>query len=285
MKTKKTRILLILLACLPASAVPGQSGNLDLHVNPDIHSRKIASVSIDDPRLGEPAPVLDDAKAALGWQFAEFQGTVDGYVPDAKIGKDMLPVDDTVIRLEPDPQGQVLGVYRFGDPIEIIDTGIWWKIQVRKPFTVYFLADTLSPVALATGAPTATGTAVQVDTSAGIIDDTTLFKTSVEPATGGIPPVSVIQKEKEPRQGIEARSFTGLLRKSKNRVGIFRAKAPYYLVGDTGKRLLWVSFGDTIMPGTINLYIGRNVIIHGEPVQDEKSKEWILHVLSIRENR
>ena len=70
MNTNNTRILLILLTTLPASVIIGQSNTLDLFINPDIHSRKVASVAVDDPRLGEAAPVLDEAKAALGWQFA-----------------------------------------------------------------------------------------------------------------------------------------------------------------------------------------------------------------------
>ena len=210
--------------------------------------------------------------------------SLEGYVPDAKIGKDMLPVDNTIIKLEPDEQSEVLGIYTFGDPIEIIDTGLWWKIQVKTEFPVYFVMDRLPPVALAADAANSTGTSMEIETTAGIIDDTTLFNTSVEPAGGGVPPVSIMEQEQEPR-GIVARSYTGMLRKSRNRVVIFKAKAPYYLVGENGKRLLWVDFGEIIMPGSINLYIGRNVIIHGEPTQDEKSKEWILHVRTIRETR
>lgn len=276
---------MILLAGLATNGVLGQGGTVDLYINPDIHSRKIASASIGDPRLGEPAPVADDAKAALGWQSASYRGAFVGYVPDAKIGKDMLPVDDTMIRVEPSATSAALGTYKFGDSIEIIDTGLWWKVQVEKTLPVYFVADTLPPVALVPDPVEVSATPVDIDASTGIIDDTVVFRTSVEPAEGGIPPVSIIEREREPRMGVVARSYTGMLRKSKNRVGIFKAKAPYYLVGENGKRLLWVDFGEIIMPGSINLFIGRSVIIHGEPTQDEKSKEWILHVRTIRENR
>ncbi len=285
MKNTQTRILLILSAFIPLSAVLGQSTNLDLYINPDIYSKKIASTKLDDPRLGTPSPVLDDAKAALGWQFADFTGTVEGYVPDAKIGKDMFPVNNTIIRAQPGEGSAALGVYTFGNPMEIIDTGLWWKIQVEATFPVYFVMDTLPPVPLAPSISDSNMATADIEPSAGMIDDTTLFDTSVVVADGGVPPVSIIERTPEPRKGVVAQYYTGILHRSKHRIGLFKAKAPYYLEGANGKRLLWVDFGEIIMPGSINEFLGRDVIINGEPTQDEKSKQWILHVRTIRNTR
>jgi len=284
MKNTQTRIFLILSVILPLSAVLGQSTNLDLYINPDIYSKKVASTNLDDPRLSTPSPVLDDAKAVLGWQFADFAGAVEGYVPDAKIGKDMLPVNNTIIRAEPGEGNAALGVYTFGNPIEIIDTGLWWKIQVEATFPVYFVIDTLPAVPLAPSISDSNVATADIDPSAGMIDDTTLFDTSVVVAEGGVPPVSIIERIPEPRKGVVAQYYTGTLYRSKHRIGMFRAKAPYYLEGANGKRLLWVDFGEIIMPGSINEFVGRDVIINGEPTQDEKSKQWILHVRTIRNN-
>jgi hypothetical protein len=281
------RISNVFIACMTLGVIHVQAQTLDLYLNPDTQSKKIDTVKLDDARLGEPAPVANDALAALGWQYAPFKGLIRGFVPDAKIGKDMLPVNDTIIREDPSEDSAALGVYTYGDPVTIIDTGSWWQIAVQTTFPVYFVDQQLPATSLF---EEQTSVAIEpapleLAPPATISDDTVLFNETVDGPSEAAPPVSIAQRENEPRMGVLARSYTGHLERSKTRLGLFRAKAPYQLTGDDGRRLLWVTFAETILPGTINMFLGKDVIVHGEPIVDEKSKDWILYVRTIRENR
>jgi len=145
MKKILTRLLLPLLLATAGGTLRGQATQVEVYLKPDIESKNLGTMSLQDPRLGQATPVLEDAKAALGWHFADFTGMVDGYVPDAKIGKDLMPVDNAMIYSEPSTNGIVLGTYHQGVEIEIIDTGAWWHIRYGGSVPVYFVLDTPPP--------------------------------------------------------------------------------------------------------------------------------------------
>ncbi|HKJ90716.1 MAG TPA: hypothetical protein VJ960_06250, partial [Oceanipulchritudo sp.] len=87
MKNYRMSALEALGFLLPAGFLLAQEAPVNLYLEPDVASKQVATVSLDDPRLGSPLPVMNEAKAALGWHSAPFEGPVTGYVPDSEIGK------------------------------------------------------------------------------------------------------------------------------------------------------------------------------------------------------
>jgi hypothetical protein len=278
MKIDMKRLPQILFILMPLSMSWGQDVALDLHIRPDIHSKKVETVQASDPRLSEPAPVMDEAKAILGWQFADFSGSVEGYVPDAKIGKDLLPVDDTLIRAEPSNDGSVLGVYRFGDPIEVIDTGLWWKVRVETTFPVYFVVETPAAVVPLASEPEP----ALVDDPVAQVEETAVEEISSGTSVRSGPSLS--RSSNPPRAGVVGQSYAGVFRQAKKRFGLLKPKGDYYLEGPDGKRLAWIELDSAVISGPVRQFLDQPVVIHGERVLSEKSSHWIIQAHNIRPN-
>ena len=278
MKIDMKRLPQILFILMPLSVSWGQDVTLDLHIRPDIHSKKVETVQAGDPRLSQPAPVMDEAKAILGWQYADFSGSVEGYVPDAKIGKDLLPVDDTLIRAEPSNDGSVLGVYRFGDPIEVIDTGLWWKVRVETTFPVYFVVETPAAVVPLASEPEPT----LFDEPMAQVEETAVEEISSGTSDRSGPSLS--RSSNPPRAGVVGQSYAGVFRQAKKRFGLLKPKGDYYLEGPDGKRLAWIELDSAVISGSVRQFIDQPVVIHGERVLSEKSSHWIIQAHNIRPN-
>lgn len=278
MKDQKTRLLLFLLPLLPAAPLNGQTELIDLYVGPDIQSTRINSVSLEDPRLGQPTPVLDEAKAALGWHFADFSGEAEGYVPDAKIGKDLLPVDNTLIYAGPAESSTVLGVYQFGQEIEVIDTGAWWKVRINSGFPVYFLLEEPAPLPAVTAAAAAPLAAMEP-----VIEDAPPVVDAV-PAAVAVATVPAVLDDTDdnPRPGVLGQSYHGTFKRSKKHLGLFKPKAPYYLEDASGDRIAWVDVENIVIPGSIKDFLDEQVIIHGE--RSRLKTDWIIHARNMRLN-
>lgn len=268
----------ILFILMPLSVSWGQDVTLDLHIRPDIYSQKVETIQANDPRLGQPAPVMDEAKAILGWQYADFAGSVEGYVPDAKIGKDLLPVDDTLIRAEPSNDGSVLGVYTFGNPIEVIDTGLWWKVRVETTFPVYFVVDTPAAVAPLASEPEP----VLFDEPVAQVEESSIEDAPYE--ASDLRRSALSSSSNPPRAGVVGQSYAGVFRQAKKRFGILKPKGDYYLEGSDGKRLAWIELDSAVISGSVRKFIDQPVVIHGERVLSEKSTHWIIQAHNIRPN-
>lgn len=282
MKNQKTRMLILIGLWLPLGPLAGQSGTpVDLYIQPDVDARKIGSASLDGAQLGQPAPVMDEDKAALGWHYAEYTDLIEGYVQDAKIGKDLLPVEDAIIYSAPSTDSPVLGVYNFGEDVEILDTGAWWTIRVEMTFPVYFVLDAPPPLPPVTGE--ATGALVAIDPEPAAEPDSPIFDEeppSQETRAGSGPNLS----EWQPRIGtpdVLGQRYEGTFRKSKKSFGLFKPKAPFYLEGPRGKRIAWVDTKDIVMPGSLKQYLDKVVIVHGS--RDLlSSKDWVIRANNMR---
>lgn len=260
-----TRSTLLLSVCLAGTATM-LSGAIELYLQPDLQSEILETVEDGDQRLGSPAPVLDEVAASVGWHFAEFNGTINGYVPDAKIGKDLFPVDNAIIYSGPSSDSPVITVYRTGDNLEIIDTGVWWEVRLTTAFPVYFLVDPLS--------------SPPVITTSTLDDDPLMSQT--EPVTQ---PSGIVIPEKtypEVPGDVTGQVYQGVLVKAKKSLGLFTPKAPFYLKDPSGGRIAWLDTSRWIGSGTLNDFIGKPVLIHGEREFDASSKEWIIHVRNMR---
>lgn len=261
-----------------AATAHGQANPLTLHIQPDIQSREIARVALQDPRLGQPAPVLDEAKAALGWNFAEFTDQVEGYVPDAKIGKDLLPVDSTIIRSTPGPNEPVLGVYRTGQAIEVIDTGDWWKIRTRMAFPVYFVLDSPAPLPAVIGLAE---TAPAEPDSPRIIEAPVTDTDAPEPSSGSAPSRAE-QAAPPPQPDIIGQSYEGTFRRAKKVLGLFAPKATFFLEQADGRRIAWIDTSGLVIPGSLKAYLDKPVIVYGDRDYMAASREWIIRARTMR---
>jgi hypothetical protein len=278
MKILKTRPLLFLLLQVAIPGIlAGQATSIDIHISPNIQSAKVDRISLDDFRLGQPTPVLDEAKAALGWHFASYSGEIEGYVPDAKIGKDMLPVDNTLLYSSPSTESTVLAVYKFGDNLEILDTGLWWKVRFEGDFPVYFVLDTPPPLPAVTA--TAASTPVAPATvPAPVIETAAVVTSSPVPIVTTLP--STTLDDEAPVPGVIGQSYHGTFKRSKKHLGLFKPKAAFYLEDASGDRIAWLAIEDIVVPGTINSYLDEQVVIHGE--RSRLKSDWIIHARNMR---
>ncbi|MFO7726602.1 MAG: hypothetical protein R6V45_13785 [Oceanipulchritudo sp.] len=282
MKIYRMSALQALGFLLPAGILLAQEARVDLYLEPDIASQWVASVSLDDPRLGTPAPVMDEARAAIGWQVAEFEGPVTGYVPDAKIGKDLLPVDNTPIYSQPEADSPVLGLYRDADRLEIIDTGNWWKLEIETVFPVYFVLDSIPAL------PPVSGEAiVELDQDPRPDSDPVIFET---PPLGTAPSARAAESgEQETRPlpapvspGLTGKSFEGTFMESQRRFGLFSPKEPFFLADSRGRRIAWIDTSEILVPGSLRAFLGKRVIIHGKRKYLQPSGDWILQARNMR---
>lgn len=261
-----------MLPVVLGNVLTGQAADIELHLAADSQSRQLESISLDDPRLGQPTPVMDEAKAALGWHFADFSGTVEGYVQDAKIGKDLLPVDNTLIHASPSSDSRVLSVYRFGDDLEVVDTGVWWKIRFTGTFPVYFVLDTPPPL------PAVTGTADVVAAPAPVIE-TAPVAAAQAPAIVSTVPLPSDEME-APRPGAIGQRYDGIFRRSKKRFGLLKPRSPYFLEDASGDRIAWLDVSEIVLPGPINAFLDEPVVIHGE--RSRIKSDWMIHARNMR---
>ena len=291
MKKKITRTIVLLGVFVSAGVANGQ-GLIDLYMQPEIQAGKVDSVTLDDPRLGQPAPVMDDAKAALGWHYAEFEDSVDGYTPDGKIGKDLLPVNGAIIYGGPSTDSPVLGTYRDGSYIEIKDTGAWWKFQIRMRFPVYFVLDAPPPLPPVTAEAEAPVVAIApppqpiepipLVTPSPVIEEAPIVETTTRaPATSTVPRVERQPASVTPPDVI-GQIYQGTFKLSKKTFGLFKPQAPFYLESAEGNRIAWVDTSKIVVPGSLKTYVDKAVIIHGERDFIESSKDWIIRARNMR---
>lgn len=288
MKISKTPAGLLMAALLPAGSAIGQAVTVDLYIQPDEDSRLIESVLLDDPRLSQPAPVMDEDKAEAGWHYAGFTDSIEGYVSDAQIGKDLFPVENAIIHAGPAAESVVLGVYQPGEPVEIIETGMWWKIRISLDFPVYFRKDGPAPLPPVTGTPTGAIEEIPAEPALApepepVIGEMTLVDESesaaaAATATGPAP----IPERKPVEPEVTGQRYEGTFKRAKRFLGMIKPKAAFYLEGSNGKRIAWVDTDDIVVPGSLKPYLDQAVIIHGEREYLDSKRDWIIRARNMR---
>jgi hypothetical protein len=280
MKNTLMRTLLLIAFALSGWSLSGQDEPLELYIQPDIQAKEVGRATLDDPRLGQPTPVLDEARAALGWHFAEFTDEVEGFVPDSKIGKDLLPVNDTVVRAGPSSDSPVLGVYKTGDSIEVMDTGTWWKIRSKMAFPVYFVLDSPPPLPPVTGA--VADSIEEMPPEPVLVEPVITESTIVDAGSDSLDPIRPKESLRPARPDIMGQSYAGTFKQSKKFLGLFKPKSPFYLEGADGKRIAWVDIENIVIPGSLKAYLDKAVIIHGEREYLSSGGDWIIRARNMR---
>lgn len=285
MKNQKMRALSLIAFLFTAGFLTARETAVDLYLQPDTDSKKIDQVELDDPRLGQPAPVMDEARAALGWHFADFSDRITGYVRDAKIGKDLLPVENAIIYSAPSTESPVLGVFQIGDSIEILDTGEWWTLEVEKDFPVYFVLDTPPPLPPVTGTAAEEEPLVELEPEqpgelSPVIEETPAVDVGPAPRREAARPLR--EAEQTPPPQVIGQSYEGVFMRSKRFLGLFKPTAPFYLEAADGSRIAWVDTSGIVVPGTLKEYLDKQVIVHGEREFLPSSKDWIIRARNMR---
>jgi hypothetical protein len=282
-----------LISCaLFSAALMVRGENVDLHLQPDIASPVVATVSADSPLLDGGTAVLDEARAALGWQFTDYSGMTTGYVPDAKIGKDLLPVENAIIYSRPEADSPVLTVFRKDMPLEIVDTGLWWELRLEASFPVYFVSTAPPELPAVTGIatveaqPAVTESPALPPASPSITTDPVVDTPAGTPATA--PAFTPSDRSTPPAVGplrdpaFAGQSYEGIFKRSSKRFGLFRPKADYFLENAQGRRVAWVDLSKIVIPGSISNYLDEAVIIHGPRDKVDSSRDWIIHARNMR---
>ena len=266
--------MLLFLASLLASQLVGQPATLDLYLRPDAAEAPLATVPANDQRLGDVLPVIEADLAAAGWRFADFTGEVAGYIPDSKIGKDLQPVEGALILAGPSSEAPVLGVFKDGDPLDIIDTGAWWEVRWTGTLTVFFVQSTpppLPPVTVDVAAPLASGSAAVAMGS----------DATGNAATGSGSSIALPDRPMVAPKGL-IQGFEGVFRQAKPTLGLFKPKAPFFLEGADGNRIAWIDTQELILSGTLKSYFDKPVILYGE-MEAISSRDWIIRARTLRE--
>jgi len=268
---------------------------LDLYLEPDLETAPVATTTLDDPDFSPGGEVLDDEKAELGWRWGEWTSEMTGYVRDAQIGKDLLPVDGAIVFRRGEEGSPVLTTLQANDSIEILDTGAYWEIRFTQPIPVYYLEEApatepppvaaapreevpaAEPPPVATSpreASSAAGTpAVE---SAPAWDDASSRSSSLERSPTPAEANEVISSDRL------ARNFEGTFVRSPRRFGILPAQHPFALEDIDGNRIAWVNIDEIVLPGSLENYIGREVLIHGTKTWSAKDKAFFIFAKNMR---
>lgn len=275
---------------LHATAVVNLAGaGVQLYLEPDIRSQKLEVLEAGDPLLVNGQPATDPAKAVLGWQQVEKITSVRGFVPDAEIGKDLLPVDGTPLHKMADSESATYGFYRDGMSSRILDRGMWWSIEVEMPITAFFLPAMPAIVKEGTGgestvenAPVALFQVSENEPSPQVSNPpvASLQESTPNVSRPNLEPVNSSQTQL--LQGVMSQRFEGTFRKSRGFLGIRTPTYPYYLEGRTGARLAWIDTETMIYTGALEDYIGQKVIVFGEMDPDASAAKRTISARNMR---
>lgn len=240
-----------------------------LYPEADAQSEPIATIGLGDPRLIEGAPVVDEALAAQGWYWGEFSGEFQGYVPDAKIGKDLLPVEGAFILAAPDADSRILTTVTAEDirenRIEIIDRGTWWTVSFSKPIPVFYREPVVSAEPVPEPAADDQVRPVAVE------PEPVVPPTPTPPEEPSSPPPNEVAPPAEPEAapaenfvaGTVGTTLRGKLRQAEARFFVFPPPYKFELIDENGERVAYVDFSNAVLQRPISAYLGESVSVFG----------------------
>lgn len=281
----------LLMVALGANA---QTGILTLYEQPDVNAPVVAKAGLEDPRLGTASAVFDEAKAALGWQVADFEIQTTGFVADGLIGKDLLPVENALVRAAPRETAPVLGTVVPGEPMEVLDNGPFWEVRLTVARPVYFLPPdppALPPVTAAAPAEAASATTAPMEESRApapaspVITEDPVVDRPPPPATGvaAAPTTPAPEEAASTAAGLAiGQSFEGVFERTSGFMGLFRPPYPFAIENVNGRRIAYVDVSEIVLPGSLKNYLGERVIVYGPRRQHKDSDEWVILARNMR---
>jgi hypothetical protein len=281
----------LLMMTLSAHA---QNGIVTLYEKPDVRAPVVAKAGLKDPRLSEASPVFDEAKAALGWQVANFEIETTGYVADSSIGKDLLPVENALVRAVPRESALVLGTVVADASMEVLDTGPYWEVRLTVARPVYFLppdppalppVTASAPAAAAAPPPERAEARTQPAPASPVITEDPVVDRTVPPSAGvtaaPAAPATTGTASTAPSLAI-GQSFEGVFKRTSGFMGLFRPPYPFALENANGRRIAYVDVAEIVLPGSLKNYLGERVIVYGPRRQHKDSDEWVILARNMR---
>lgn len=305
-------LLFLFLACLS-----GRSQGIPVYLEPDAASSPIATLDPASLATIDAMPVLDEARAAQGWMFSEYNGTFRGFIDPALVQGDAVK-PGTPAFLRPDRNSPVLSVILEGDTVRVTRRAAdWVEVEFQKLIPVYFLgaaspaapdatapATAIVPAAAAASAP-AEDTPIPVQPVTRLQDTPESLPAppaetppasapELEPLTtapGTAPPLvrpgelgGAGQPWTQPNAPAVdiPRSIQGrLVRAGRNWRG---ARPPYVYelqAPGAGDRIAWVDLSDTVMT-SVGAFLNRDVILYGAIVEVSGQKVPLVRVQLIK---
>lgn len=276
----------IVFGILPA-LLSAQEAGIPVFLEPIANATRVATIAPDQVNLIESYPVLDDAKAADGWMFAEYQGTFAGFVDPSAVTKGLRVQSNTPVYLRPDNRSPVLALIQSDDPVEILQVGTdWVEIEFEKLVPVYYQdpsvvgypqADTRPqtetpqpreprPTEQPDEEPIPVEPLMRAGNKQPEPEPETLEPIRTPPqidVSPGLNPnrESALVPEGSPASDIP-RSIEGKLVRSSRLFG-FNPKYEFELKAPGGKRLAWVDLSGVLV-SSLAPYVGNQVRIYGE---------------------
>lgn len=228
--------------------------SVTLYFEPDTEAAVAAHLDPTDRALENAKPVLEAVKQSEGWLWMEYEVSFNGFVKNEEIGKNLTVKPGAIVRLRPDGDSPILTIIEIMDVVELFDVGDWAQIELTKPVPVYLQKSPPTPISAKVS---------PVAIQPGLIE----VPTDTIPSVQGRPVIETTL----PAASLH-REFVGTL-KSHRRHFPLRSKYNLKLVNEKGKRIAFVEHDGLLLSGSLEDFIGKEVIIFGvlEPVKEPKS--------------
>lgn len=291
----------IVFGILPGMLTAQEAG-IPVFLEPVPNSTRVASIDPNQINLIESYPVLDDAKAADGWMFAEYQGTFSGFVDPAAVAKGLRVQNNTPAYLRPDSRSPVLALIQSNDPVEILQVGTdWVEIEFEKLVPVYFQDPNVvgfpeTDITPETEAPLPPEEPEEEPIPVEPLMRAGTQQPDPEPEPETLEPIrtppqidvspglnpereSALVPEGAPASDIP-RFIEGKLVRSTRLFG-FKPKYEYELKAPGGRRLAWVDLSGTLV-SSLAPYIGNQVRIYGEIQSTSQGNPTVVFARTLR---
>ncbi|MEY3000273.1 MAG: hypothetical protein RL648_487 [Verrucomicrobiota bacterium] len=245
----KTLPLILFFSCL---GLANAQALVDLHVAPDASAKFITRIDPNSPSLGPATPVDDPARAAEGWVSATYSRSLTGYIHSSNMGPDQTPQPGAAIFSFPIENSAPVGTCLQGDAVEILSRGEWLQIRVQRQLVAYYRGSS------APSSATASAKAMAAKDPAR------------EPVREPIVERPITQ------------SFSGVFKQAAPRLGLFTAPLPFVLVDDNGKRVAHVDTSGIVVAGSLQSFLNKPVVIHGQLEKLPDANQWVLRARNIR---
>jgi hypothetical protein len=132
-----------------------QAQRTALYVAPAADHRPIAQVSPTSSALDKATPVLEAAKKAEGWFWAEYSGPFEGFIEERDLGPDERPGLGAIVFAEPRTDAPIITTVEQGDRGALAGetaVGGFIRISLNKKIGVYY-NERLAPAPAAVATP------------------------------------------------------------------------------------------------------------------------------------
>lgn len=304
------------------SALVAQGQQIALFVDPTDDHRPIAYCALNSDALDKATPVLETARTAQGWFWAEYSGPFEGFIEAADLGTDDRPKKGAVVYSEPNRNAPIVTT------IEDRDRGVlsspngqvdFIAVPLNKTIGIYFNMELRNsapstpaarpqvreaPPVIATSSAPPPPPVVQpppprqvvptpvADTQptseASLRSDHMLIAessgSSTKPPQKRSSKVEIIEREITRSTPVSNNSITlrGVLAQSKQRWFLFSPPTAYRLLDANGGRIAWIELDDAILARPLIQLLDHDVILYGEWTRVGDDSTLVLHCRSVR---